>query len=106
MTSFRGSVPYDSIKMAQAPVIDPTVEDEQGTDLAWKVIVWNDPVNLIDYVIWVLRKLFGYSETKATELTMMIHHEGRAVVKSGPREQMEITCYRLHHHGLWATIEK
>ena len=27
----------------------------------WVVIVWNDPVNLMQYVVWVLQKLFGYS---------------------------------------------
>lgn len=90
----------------EAPTLDPDVDEESGLDQAWKVVVWNDPVNLVDYVIWVLRKLFGHSEEKATELTMKIHHEGRAVVTDGPREQAEMDCYRLHQHGLWATLEK
>jgi|FLYL01.1.fsa_nt_gi ATP-dependent Clp protease adaptor protein ClpS len=86
------------------PALDPADTDQ--LDEVWKVVVWNDPVNLIDYVIWVFRKLFGYSEEKATELTMKIHHEGRAVVSDGPRERAEMDCYRLHRHGLWATLEK
>lgn len=90
----------------ETPVLDPDTEDSSDLDEVWKVVVWNDPVNLIDYVIWVLRRLFGYSEQKATELTMKVHHEGRAVVNDGPREQAEMDCYRLHQHGLWATLER
>lgn len=88
-----------------APVIEPETDDETDLDDVWKVVVWNDPVNLISYVAWVLRKLFGHSKEKAMELTMQVHNEGRAIVSDGPREQAEMDAYRLHQHGLWATIE-
>lgn len=79
---------------------------DQHTDRPWQVVVWNDPVNLMPYVVYVFRKLFGYSKEKATRLMLQVHHEGRAVVASGPRETCEMNCFRLHHHGLWATMEK
>ena len=72
----------------------------------WLVIVWNDPINLQTYVTFVLQKLFGYSKAKATKLMLDVHHKGRAVVSSGPREQAEMDVYRLHSHGLWATMEQ
>ncbi len=72
----------------------------------WQVVVWNDPVNLMSYVVFVFRKLFGYSKAKATTLMLAVHHEGRAVVSSGPRERAELDCHRLHAHGLWATLEQ
>ena len=86
-----------------APEIDAktTVEHERE----WIVIVWNDPVNLMSYVTYVLQKLFGYSTEKATELMLAVHHEGRAIVASGNREQCEMHVFRLHEHGLWATLE-
>lgn len=90
----------------ETPVQEPDLDDAAELDRVWKVVVWNDPVNLVDYVAHVFRKLFGYSEQKAMHLTMTIHNEGRAVVADGPREQAEIDCYRLHHHGLWATLER
>ncbi len=71
----------------------------------WQVVVWNDPINLMSYVVFVFRKLFGYSETEATRLMLAVHHEGRAVVAGGNRERAEFECYRLHAHGLWATME-
>ena len=72
----------------------------------WDVIVWDDPVNLMSYVVWVFRTLFGYPEPKATKLMLQVHNEGKAVVDSGPREQAEMSAFRLHHHGLWATLER
>ncbi len=84
----------------------PDTGEATRTARPWNVVVWNDPVNLMDYVVYVFRKLFGYSRPKATRLMLQVHHEGRAVVASGPRERAELDCYRLHHHGLWATLEQ
>jgi ATP-dependent Clp protease adaptor protein ClpS len=88
------------------PLDAPVVESDVKTDLPWQVIVWNDPVNLMDYVVFVLRKLFGHSLEEATKLMLAVHNEGRASVSQGPREQAEMDCYRLHQYGLWATVEQ
>jgi ATP-dependent Clp protease adaptor protein ClpS len=94
----------------QRTVIVPERVDEPGDiqtpDRPWLVIVWNDPINLMSYVTWVFQKLFGYSLDKATKLMLDVHHKGKAVVSSGPREKAEIDCFRLHGYGLWATITK
>jgi ATP-dependent Clp protease adaptor protein ClpS len=84
----------------------PDVDEDIKQDRPWQVVVWNDPVNLMSYVVHVFRKLFGHSKEKATRLMLQVHNEGRAVVASGPREKAELDCYRLHHHGLWATLER
>lgn len=84
----------------------PEVDERFDTERPWQVVVWNDPVNLMSYVVWVFRKLFGHSEQEATRLMLQVHHEGRAVVASGPLEKAESDCHRLHHHGLWATLER
>ena len=79
---------------------------EQLIDKPWITIVWDDPVNLMSYVTFVFMKLFGYSKEKAHELMMKVHTEGRAVVSSGTREEMERDVQRLHEHGLWATLQR
>jgi ATP-dependent Clp protease adaptor protein ClpS len=91
-----------------APVGDiGTIVDQDTTeDRPWLVIVWNDPINLMSFVTFVLQKLFGYSKEKATALMLDIHHKGRAVVSTGTRERAELDVYRLHEHGLWATMEQ
>jgi ATP-dependent Clp protease adaptor protein ClpS len=92
--------------IAPHQVDEPTDEDAPADDRPWQVIVWNDPINLMSYVTFVLQKLFGYSFEKATKLMMDVHTKGKAVVSSGERERAELDVFRLHEHGLWATMEK
>jgi ATP-dependent Clp protease adaptor protein ClpS len=91
---------------APAEVDRPVGDEDVLTDRPWLVIVWNDPINLMSYVTYVFQKLFGYSRDKATKLMLDVHHKGRAVVSSGARERAELDVYRLHEHGLWATMEQ
>ena len=92
--------------VAPERVEEEFTEDATEADRPWLVIVWNDPINLMSYVTWVLQKLFGYSREKATRMMLQVHNEGRSVVSSGSREKSELDCFRLHAHGLWATIAK
>src|ERR1041384_2236349 len=94
--------------VAPAPVAvdEPTSDTFTTPDLPWVVIVWNDPINLMSYVAWVFQKLFGYSKEKANQLMLDVHHKGKAVVSSGAREKAEIDVFRLHEHGLWATMQQ
>ena len=85
---------------------EPTTRDDTSVDLPWLVVVWNDPINLMSYVTFVFQKLFGYSLEKATALMLDVHHKGRAVVRSGPRERAEHDVARLHGAGLRATLEQ
>ena len=84
----------------------PTGDTEVAEDHPWVVLVWNDPINLMSYVTFVLQKLFGYSLEKATQLMLDVHHKGRAVVSNGSREKCELDVFRLHEHGLWATMQQ
>ena len=86
-------------------VQEPAIEELTVTDKPWIVIVWNDPVNLMNYVVYVFQKLFGYSRKKATRLMRQVHEEGKAVVSDGTVEKCEADVARLHAHGLWATME-
>jgi ATP-dependent Clp protease adaptor protein ClpS len=92
----------------ETPVRAPE-RDEREVEVPerpWIVIVWNDPVNLMTYVTLVFRKLFGYSEEKATQLMLQVHNEGKAVVSNGTHEKAEYDVARLHAHGLWATMQQ
>ena len=60
------------------PLIDSDFDLDSMLDTPWVVIVWNDPVNLMSYVVHVLQKLFVYTKEQS----------------------------RLHGHGLWATMQK
>jgi ATP-dependent Clp protease adaptor protein ClpS len=83
----------------------PDIGEDPQTDKPWIVIVWNDPINLMSYVTFVLQKLFGYPKAKAEKLMLDVHHKGKAVVSNGPKEKAELDVFRLHEHGLWATMQ-
>lgn len=87
-------------------VDEPIDQDLLEPDRPWVVLVWNDPINTFAYVTLVLQKLFGMPKEKAGKLTLQIHNEGRAVVSNGTREKAELDVFRLHEHGLWATMEQ
>jgi ATP-dependent Clp protease adaptor protein ClpS len=89
---------------APAPVRDPEKQERVEREFGWNVVVWNDPVTLMSYVVLVFRRMFGYDHATATRLMLQVHHEGRAVVATQPREQAEVTVARLHSFGLQATL--
>ncbi|HRE02525.1 MAG TPA: ATP-dependent Clp protease adapter ClpS [Ilumatobacteraceae bacterium] len=99
-----------SLPLASSPapiVLDRPEEDTfVANDTPWIVLVWNDPINLMSYVTWVFQKLFGYNLDQATKLMMDVHEKGRAVVSNGTREKAELDVFRLHEHGLWATLQR
>ncbi|HXA28919.1 MAG TPA: ATP-dependent Clp protease adapter ClpS [Candidatus Angelobacter sp.] len=90
----------------EVPVESPVRRERSVRDFGWNVVVWNDPITLMSYVVLVLRRLFGYDEQTATKLMLQVHNEGRAVVASQPREQAEISVTRLHAFGLQATLAR
>ncbi|MGM7665675.1 ATP-dependent Clp protease adapter ClpS [Microbacterium sp. A93] len=92
------------------PVATPDIEDVIDLQAAplepWEVVVWNDPVNLMNYVVRIFRTYFGYSMDRATQLMLAVHHDGHAIVATGPRETMEVHAQAMHDYGLWATVRK
>lgn len=90
-----------------APVETPDQQVRDKDELAppWKVIVLNDPVNLMSYVVMVFRKVFGYDEQKATIHMMEVHELGRSMLWVGEREVAENYLYQLHHWKLQAILE-
>ena len=69
-------------------------------------IVWNDPINTMVYVTYVFQSYFGYPRTKAEKLMRDVHEQGRAVVSTWSREEMERDTEAMHEFGLWATLDK
>ena len=84
----------------------PETDDLTALATPWVTIVWNDPVNLMNYVSFVFQTYFGYSRKKAEKLMLEVHNDGKSVVASGSREEMERDVQAMHEYGLWATMQK
>ena len=83
-------------------------KDKAATELdgAWNVLVFDDPVNLMDYVTNVFQKVFGYPREQAETLMMTVHQAGKALVWTGAREPAELYVQQLHSYQLQASLEK
>lgn len=75
-------------------------------DVPWNVVVYDDPVNLMEYVTFVFKKVFGYPEPHATRLMMEVHTQGRSIVWSGEREKAEFFAQQLQSFQLRTSLEK
>ena len=109
MRGSRTVLCHDGRVSAASPVeVEPTLTPDEMTVLAkpWVTIVWNDPVNLMSYVTYVFTTYFGYERKKAEKLMLEVHNDGRSVVSTGSREEMERDVQAMHEYGLWATMDK
>ena len=82
------------------------LHEQTVLDNPWVTLVWNDPVNLMSYVSYVFRSYFGFSRDEADRRMLQVHNDGRAVVATGSREEMERHVEAMHDFGLWATLQK
>ena len=96
----------EGVSTSPVELDEPEVAELQQLQTPWVTIVWNDPVNLMSYVTFVFRTHFGYSKSKAEKLMMEVHEDGRSVVSTGTREEMERDVQAMHEYGLWATMQR
>ena len=70
------------------------------------ILVFDDPVNLMEYITKVFQKVFGYERPKCEELMNQVHNNGKALVWTGERERAELYVQQLHGYQLKASLEK
>lgn len=91
------------------PKTSPGSETLARTELelsaSWRVIVLNDPVNLMSYVMMVFKKTFGFNESTARKHMLQVHEQGRSVVWTGLREKAEAYVFTLQQWHLTAVLE-
>ncbi|MGJ8657475.1 MAG: ATP-dependent Clp protease adapter ClpS [Akkermansiaceae bacterium] len=94
----------DEIRSGTSTEIQSRTKNQ--TSLPWTVIVYDDPINLMQYVTMVFKKVFGYSEEKAMILMKQVHEKGRSLVWSGEKEKAEFYVQQLHSFQLKASLEQ
>ena len=83
----------------------PEAVTELRMEGVWRVVVLNDPVNLMSYVVLVFKKVFGFDENTARKHMLEVHEQGRSVVWSGLREKAEAYAFTLQQWHLIAVLE-
>lgn len=97
-----------------AETLEPVVAPDESTkeqpddlrDPGWMVVVWNDPVNFMEFVTHVFMKVFGWPKARAEKHMLEVHNNGRSVVARESFEKAEHYVHLLQGYSLHATVEK
>lgn len=78
------------------PQITYKVMTDEELEKPYRVIVLNDDVTPMDFVVLVLRYFFGLSITRAQEVMLQAHYEGQAHVVTLPFAEAQERVYAAH----------
>lgn len=65
---------------------DVAVKEEYAQAPLFHVVMHNDDFTTMDFVVFILVEVFAHDLDKAVAVMMSIHHEGRAIVATLPKE--------------------
>lgn len=85
---------------------DQQTKGSEALDPGYRVICWNDPVNLMTYVTHVFRRVFGWNRARAEKHMLEVHEKGRSVLTRETLERAEFYVHRLQNYRLQATLER
>ncbi len=73
------------------------VAEREDLEKPYRVIIENDDVTPMDFVVIVLRVYFGLAFERAIAVMLTAHNEGRAHVATLPYEEAQERVYGAHH---------
>ena len=94
------------MSVAPSEVELPESGERTKPDKPWLTIVWNDPINLMDYVVYVFKAVLKMNEQDASRHMWEVHQKGKSVVAQETREKSEMIVHRLRAFGLNTTLEQ
>ncbi len=96
-----------SLNSSGSAVIEKQTERVRKTSPRYKVLLHNDPVNTMDYVVKTLRQIVPQlSEQDAMAVMLETHNTGVGLVITCDLEPAEFYCESLKSKGLTSTIER
>ena len=80
------------------PEIEIIEEQEEETELEplYRVIIHNDDVTPMDFVVHILKTIFQRSNPKAIEIMLTAHFYGNAYVQTLPKSEAEKRINKAH----------
>lgn len=73
------------------------VAERDDLEKPYRVIIENDDVTPMDFVVLVLRVFFGLGFDRSMAIMLTAHNEGRAHVVTLPFEEAQERVYNAHH---------
>jgi ATP-dependent Clp protease adaptor protein ClpS len=86
-------------------VAEPELEEKVKRQPPYNVVLLNDDDHTFQYVIHMLKQLFGYPEEKGYQMALEVHTSGRVIVLTTTKEHAELKCDQIHAFGPdpWST---
>lgn len=86
------------------PDIQILEEQEQDTELEplYRVLIHNDHITPMDFVVHILKSIFYLSNEKALTIMMSAHIKGMEYVQTLPKSEAEKRIAKAHAEANWA----
>lgn len=84
---------------AVATQVRPEAERECQQPRAWNVVLLDDDDHTYDYVIRMVREIFGYDERKALGIARSVDTHKRVVCLTTHKEHAELKVEQIHSFG-------
>lgn len=99
----------DSSGDGTATIVRPTRTPEKAKKRhkipKYHVILWDDDHHSYEYVIRMLKELFGHTEQKGYALAKTVDSDGRVVVLTTTKEHAELKRDQIHAYGVDESIK-
>ena len=92
-------------------LVTEEAEPELKRPQMYKVMLLNDDYTPMEFVVHILEAFFGMNREKATQIMLVVHTEGAAVVGVFPRDIAETKSEQVNQyaqensHPLMSTVE-
>lgn len=90
----------------EQPAPDIELEQRAKQQPRYHVILWNDDDHSYEYVIKMLRSLFGHPYERGYELASRVDHDGRVICLTTTMEHAELKRDQIHAFGGDKLIER
>lgn len=95
----------DMAEQTPRPNLDVVTEEQVHHVPLYRVLLHNDNVNSMSYVVRVLQEVFHFDQHEAEVIMLEAHHTGVALCVTEPLEQAELHAGQLTSARLTATVE-
>jgi ATP-dependent Clp protease adaptor protein ClpS len=65
----------------------------------YHVVLWNDDDHTYDYVVAMMKELFGHSAEKGFQIAEQVDKQGRAICLTTTKEHAELKRDQIHAYG-------
>ena len=89
-----------------APAARPKAAPKTKRQPRYHVVLWNDNDHTYEYVIAMLKQLFGHPPERGFALAKEVDRKGRAIVLTTTKEHAELKRDQIHAFGADARLAR